>query len=525
MPNRKLFKIAGLVGITILVSKFFGLLRDLVIAKVYGTSITADAYNFAYLLTGNILVLIGGLGGPFHSATITTLTRIKDNAEEAGSFLFKITSVTFIILAGITVFVLIFKDQIIELILPGVGLEIDYRQKLWQLTSNQLTIMSPLIIISGLLGILCGAANVYGGYFLPSIGPALPSLSIIIFVLMTKNPESGIALAVGTLIGSIFQLLIQTPYILKAALYENLKFALIKKQKAVGDFGYFLGPALLSTTIGQVTVYIDGFFCSGLPEGSWTATIFANRLIQLPLGLLVTSFLVPFFPRFAELAISKNITSLKDTSILVIKTLWFLALPISAYLLLFARPIVEVIFQRGAFSESSTILVSNILIALILSIIAYVARDTLTRVFYSLEDSKTPLFIAGLAIILKVILNLALAKKFQAPGIAFATSIVTVFNFLLLWFLLRKKIGSLGWLKHLRAIFKLTTATILMLICGFIVLNSFGVLFHEFNFALKLTYIVLSFLFCMTIYFGLTLTLRSEEAEVVLREIKRKLNP
>jgi len=522
MSNRKLFKIAGFVGIFILASKIFGLLRDLVIANIYGTSITADAYNFAYLLTGNILILIGGIGGPFHSATITILSRIKDNAKESGSFLLKIIIVTFFALTALTVLILYFKDPIIQSILPASGLEEVYRSKLWELTSNQLTIMSPLIIISGLLGIFCGVANIYGGYFWPSFGPALPSISIIIAILVTKDTTSGIALGIGTLIGATLQLLVQFPYTLKAILYENLKLTFLSKQKAVEDFGYFLGPALLSTTIGQFTVYIDGFFCSGLPEGSWTATLFANRLIQLPLGILVTSFLIPFFPRFSELANLNKTDDLKNTSMAVIKSLWFLSLPIAAFLLLFAKPIVSVIFQRGAFDESSTALVSAILVALILSIVAYVARDTLTRVFYSLGDSKTPLFIAFVAIITKIILNSLLVEKYQAPGIAFATSLVTVFNFLLLWILLRRKIGTLGFSKHLRSIVKMATATIVMILCGLLIVIGFGSYVTEFSFITKMAYISGSFIFCFLIYFGLALTLRIEEAEKVLKEIKSR---
>ena len=165
MSNRKLFKIVGFVGIITIVSKIFGLFRDLVIAKVYGTTITADAYNFAYLLTGNALILLGGLGGPFHSATISTLTKVRDNAKESGSFLIKICTSTFIILTLITLFVFYFKNQIVHYIAPATGLEHSYQEKLWHLTALQLEIMSPLIIISGLLGILCGVSNVYGNYF------------------------------------------------------------------------------------------------------------------------------------------------------------------------------------------------------------------------------------------------------------------------------------------------------------------------------------------------------------------------
>ena len=522
MSNRKLFKIAGLVGVTTLGSKIFGLIRDLVIAKVYGTSIISDAYNFAYLLTCNALILLGGLGGPFHSATVSTLTKVKDNAKEAGSFLIKIFAGTFIVLTLITVLVLVYKSQIVHFILPANGLNPVYQEKLWSLTEIQLQIMSPLIIVCGLLGILCGVSNVYGNYFWPSFSPVLPSVAIILFVLF-GNPTLGIALGIGTLIGAILQLLVQVPDLIKAGLYENLKLSIVKNQKAVSEFNHFLGPALLSTTIGQLTVYIDSFFCSGLQEGSWTATIFANRLIQLPLGILLTSFLVPFFPRFSQLAHEKNLNELKKSSILVIRTLWFLTLPIAVYLYLFSKPIIEIIFQRGAFDARSTLLTSSILVALLLSMIAYVARDTLTRVFYSLGDSKIPLVIAVFSIILKVILNNLLVEKYQAPGIAFSTSLVTVFNFLLLWILLKRKIGSLGWMKHLRAIAKMVIVTLVMYLFGLLMLNVFPQFIIDTSFVSKVIVLFTSFLICFLVYFGLALTLRVEEAEKIVVEVNNKI--
>lgn len=521
--DRKLFKIAGFVGIVTTISKIFGFVRDLVIAKFFGTTLVADAYNFAYLLTGNALVLLGGLGGPFHSATIATLSKVKDDPKESRSFLIKIFVATFIVLALITLLVLQFKSQIIQVIAPGIGLEQVYKEKLWYLTGIQLQIMSPLIIISGLLGILCGVANVYGNYFWPSFSPVLPSLGIILFVFIYPDPNLGIALGIGTLIGSILQLLVQLPDILKVGLYENLKLTLVKNQKVVGDFGHFLGPALLSTTIGQLTVYIDSFFCSGLEEGSWTATIFANRLIQLPLGVLLTSFLVPFFPRFSELAHNKKIDELKQTSIMVIRSLWFLTMPIAVYLYLFSKPIIELVFQRGAFDEKSTVLVSSILIALLLSMVAYVARDTLTRVFYSLGDSKLPLLVAIFSIILKILLNKALVDKYHAPGIAFATSLVTIFNFLFLAFLLRKKIGCLGLANHLRALFKILVVTFVMYLIGQLFLSAFPVHIKDYDTISKFILIFTSFFVCFLLYFGLALTLRVEEAQKALREIKAKI--
>ncbi len=522
MSNRKLYKIAGLVGIITVVSKIFGLLRDLVIAKYYGTTITADAYNFAYLLTGNALILLGGLGGPFHSATVAILTKVKDKPKEAGSFILKIFLFTFVILLFITIIVLYYKVQIVQFIAPATGHDPLYKEKLWHLTSLQLEIMSPLIVISGLLGILCGVGNVFGGYIWPSISPIFPSISIIAFIVGFNSIEAGLALGIGTMVGAFLQLLFQLPDLITAVKNKNIELTIAEHSNTIKEFNLFLGPALLSTTIGQITVYIDSFFCSGLEEGSWTATVLANRLIQLPLGVLLTSFLVPFFPRFSELANSKNFDSLKQSSIMVIRTLWFITLPIAVYLMLFAKPIVELVFQRGAFDSRSSELTSSILIALLLSMIAYVARDTLTRVFYSLGNSKLPLLVALFSIILKIVLNSLLVEKYKAPGIAFSTSLVTIFNFLFLWFLLRKKIGSLGWGKNLSGIAKMLIATSVMYLFGYLFLELFPDDIEKYEPISKSIFLFGSMSICFLIYLGLSFRLKIEEAEKVFLEIKKR---
>ena len=238
---------------------------------------------------------------------------------------------------------------------------------------------------------------------------------------------------------------------------------------------------------------------------------------------MLASFLVPFFPRFSELAHSKNLEGLKETSILVIRSLWFLTLPIAVYLLLFSKPVVEIVFQRGAFDVRSTMLTSSILVALLLSMVAYVARDTLTRVFYSLGDSRIPLLIAVFSIILKITLNSLLVHKYKAPGIAFSTSLATVLNFLFLWFLLRKKIGRLGFSKHLRSLIKMAVVAFVMYLFGLIFLQLFPLHITMYDFISKTILIFTSFTTCFLVYFGLALTLRVEEAERILREIKDKL--
>ncbi len=319
MSNRKLYKIAGLVGAITIFSKFIGFIRDLIIAKEYGTTITADAYNFAYLLTGNALILLGGLGGPFHSATVAILSKLKNNPKKAGDFIIRSSVTTFIFLLIFTLICLFYKSELVKLIAPAIGHSLEYKEKLWYLTEKQFEIMSPLILISGVLGIMCGVGNSFGGYFWSSFSPVFPSVGIIACIFFFNNLEAGLALGLGTLVGSILQLIFQLPDLFNAVKNKQVELTINNNNDSISNFYYFLGPALLSTSIGQITVYIDSFFCSGLDEGSWTATILANRLIQFPLGVLLTAFLIPFFPRFSELVHEKNFTKLKETLMMVLR--------------------------------------------------------------------------------------------------------------------------------------------------------------------------------------------------------------
>src|SRR5262249_32974259 len=199
------------------------------------------------------------------------------------------------------------------------------------------------------------------------------------------------------------------------------------------------------TSIGQLNIYIDSFFTSQLREGSWTAIVNANRLIQLPLGVLLTAMLVPILPRFTEQVAARKVDDLKGELRRALTFLWFLGLPMAALLLAIPGPIIQVLFERGHFNETSRQLVTVALVYLIPSIFFYVARDLLTRVFYAHHDSKTPYHVALLAIFVKLILDWALVGTLGIGGISLATTLVTVFNLSLLSIFLKAKIGNLGF--------------------------------------------------------------------------------
>lgn len=467
-------KTFGIVAILTVLSKVAGLIRDIVVAQAYGTGIVADAYNYAYLFTGNILILFGGLGGPFHSSTVAILGSRK-HEETAGRLITQILLFTFTSLVLISALAYFAAPYLIDWQAESYKIEPSrlpdllkhesisslrtlYKSQL----SQQFNIMLPLVVISGLVGVSYGVLNVFNKVLWPSLSPAIASIAIVVAVLFFTDRQTalltGIPLAVGTLAGALGQLLAQIPGTLKTGLKYSFS---LEPQPGLQEYRAMLWPAIFSTSVGQLTVFVDAFFTNAAGgQGGWTAIINSNRLVQLPLGVLLTAMLVPMLPRFTEQVSEQRFEDLRQELRRALRFLWFLALPLMAILMALPAPIIQILFQRGNFNTESTLLVTSALVFLTPSIFFYVARDLLTRVFYAYKDSHTPYRVALIAIIVKAGLDyfLVCQMKMGVGGISLATTLITIMNLSLLIFFLKQKLGFLGFSKLLRPLLIMLTA-------------------------------------------------------------------
>ena len=225
MKAASLGRTFGTVGILTILSKIAGLIRDMVVARAYGAGVLSDAYNYAYLFTGNVLILFGGLGGPFHSATVAVLTPRKNN-RESGTLILQVMLLTSAVLTLIAVIVCVFAPDLLQAIQSLLGqygaTSADTRAKFCTETIKQIRVMSPLIVIAGLIGVTYGILNVYDMIFWPSLSPAIVSFAIIVGLLLFPNRNSSLPLAVATLVGAMGQLSAQLPSMLKCPLNYRL---------------------------------------------------------------------------------------------------------------------------------------------------------------------------------------------------------------------------------------------------------------------------------------------------------------
>ena len=212
-------EIAFVVSLGTLLSKLGGMARQLVIAGAFGISAAYDAYNYAYIIPGFFLVLLGGINGPLHNSMITLLA--DKNKVDSRLFISSINNILSIVLLIISFFIFVSSDLLINLVGPSLTTEIK------EIASSQLQIMSPIIFLSGLIGIGFGSLNAKKEFLIPSISPLISSLIIIISIssfwlskentldMYELNLSGGIILAKATFIGALSQYLIQIPFLIK----------------------------------------------------------------------------------------------------------------------------------------------------------------------------------------------------------------------------------------------------------------------------------------------------------------------
>ena len=468
--TQSLKKVSLIVTIGTLASKIGGLVRQLLIAGTFGIGAAYDAYNYAYIIPGFFLILLGGINGPFHNSMVSVLS--KSTSREKSYILSSITTITSFFLIFVTFFIFIFANQVITIIAPGLSSSIH------EIAVKQLQIMSPIALFAGLIGLSFGALNASKEFLIPSISPVISSLTLIIFIgifWLTKNlsifetsshsVSGGVILAIGTLAGASLQWLFQIPYLIKHKLIR-IKLIWDWNNKKVKEVINILGPATLSTGMLQINVFTDLFFASDI-LGAAAGLSYANFIIQAPLGLISNALIIPLLPTLSKLSINNDHKELieKIRQGLIFSSISMIAL--GSLFISLGEPIVQLIYQRGSFNNSAVSLVTALLIAYGLGMPAYLGRDLLVRIFYSLGDGKTPFRISTIGILLNIIFDWILiggpsrggpifSFNFGAQGLVIATAIVNFISCSFLLLELKRKINHLPIMKLIIDISKIT---------------------------------------------------------------------
>jgi putative peptidoglycan lipid II flippase len=454
---KSLRRIALIVAVATALSKVAGLLRQQVIAAAFGVGAAYDAYNYAYVLPGFLLVLLGGINGPFHSAIVSVLAR--QSRPEGARVLAAINTLVGAALLGVTLLLLLAADPLITLVGPGLD------ASRHDIAVVQLRWMAPMALFAGLIGLGFGALNAADVFWLPSVSPLLSSAAVIAGIGLLwwqLGPEisapsqviaGGIVLAGSTTLGAVLQWLVQLPALARQGL-QGVRLVWDWRHPGVQQVLKVMAPATFSSGMLQINVFVDLFFASGI-VGAAAGLGYANLLVQTPLGLISNALLVPLLPVYARLTAPEDRGELIGRIRQGLMLSNVSMLPLGALMVALAGPIVRLVYERGAFNAAAGELVTSLLIAYGIGMGVYLARDVLVRVFYALGDGYTPFRFSLAGIGLNALLDWLLvggptpwgqqlpALDFGAPGLVLATVAVNAITCLALLWALGRRLGGL----------------------------------------------------------------------------------
>lgn len=465
--KRSLLNIATVVAIATLLSKIFGLLRQVAIAAAFGNGTAYGAYNFAYVIPGFLLILLGGINGPFHSAIVSVLA--KRDRKEVAAIIDSITTIVTGILLLVSIALVIFAEPLMHLVAPGLfvpeadllakGISLETIQNLKitkDIAIQQFQIMAPMAVLAGLVGIGFGALNAADAYWLPSVSPIFSSLTVLIGIgglfwtmgskiLLPENAMlGGAVLAWATLAGAVLQWLVQLPVQIKAGM-GGFKLRFDWQRPEVKEVMKIMIPATFSSGMLQINVWTDLFFASFLPNAAAAVSAmgYAGLLVQTPLGILSNVILVPLFPVLSKLTDPENWGELKQRIRQGLMLTALTMLPLSGLMVALALPISQVVYERYAFDLEASQLTAIVLMAYSVGMFVYLGRDVLVRVFYALGDGDTPFKISIVNIFLNGIFDYFLIQKFGVAGLVLSTVSVNVISMFAMLYILDRKLNGL----------------------------------------------------------------------------------
>lgn len=460
--SNKTAKSALIIIIFSLGSKFLGFVRETLIAAKFGSGMATDTFFIALAATGLMTTLIKEA---ITTSFIPILSEVEVNEGKEGKVCHLNNMINIIVFISIILVILAWflSPLIIKLTAK------DFEGDQFNLAVNLMRIGLPMILFSGVMGSLTGFLHSEQMH-MSSAAIGFPFNFVYIFFLLFLSSKFGIkGLMVAAVFAVMSQLIIQVPEARKAGFrYKfifNLKDVYIKKALLLST------PVLIGVAINDINVIIDKTLASGLVKGSISALNYANKLNGLILGVFVSAITTVIFPLLSKESNSDNILGMKKIIGYGVNLILFITIPATVGLIVLATPIVEIAFQRGAFTSNDTIMTSYALVFYSLGLVASSLRLLITRVYYSLQDTRTPMVNGAISAGFNIVLNLILIRFMAHGGLALGTSIANTVATLLMFYGLRNKIGSIGAKGYINTFIKAGVASAIMGVVAYITYN------------------------------------------------------
>lgn len=441
--SRTVARSAGTIGLATMTSRILGLVREQVMAYLFGAGNVVDAFNVAYRIPNLVRDLFAE--GAMSAAFVPTFTRYltRDGKPAALRLGSHVINGLLVVTAVIVVAGIVFAEPLVWLFAS------DYAKVpgKFEMTVAMTRVMLPFLTLVALAAACMGMLNALDRYLVPALAPAMFNVgSILVTVLgvpllMWLGWPIVYALPVGVVAGGVAQLVVQWPSLRREGYrYEAV---LDPREPGLRRVLLLMGPGTLGLAATQINVFVNTWLATGEGTGAVSWLTYSFRLMYLPLGIFGVSIATASLPGIARRAAEQDTVGLRDTVSSSIAMMLTLNVPATVGLMVLAEPIVALLFERGAFTARDTTATAGALMFYAVGLTGYSVVKIASPTFYALGQSRTPVMVSVLSVLVNAGLNLLLVREYGYRGLAFGTSLTALLNAGLLLLLLRRQLGRL----------------------------------------------------------------------------------
>ncbi len=413
----------------------------MVLANIFGATVAADAFYVAFRIPNMFRELFaeGSMSAGFIPVFTKYLTH--QTREEAKTVANAAFTTLFLILIIVTCLGLIASPNIVSAIAPG------FRNNLHQfhLTTTLTRIMFPFLLFVSLAALTMGILNSLHRFGPPSFASGVFNVVSILSVLGLAPffDEPTYAAAIGVTLGGLAQCLSQLPALHQEGFPFSLRRPLWPLHPGVIQMGKLILPTSVGMSVMQINIFVSTLLASFLPTGSVSFLYYGMRLIHFPLGIFAVALSTALLPTLSAQAAKGETAALRHTLSFGLRLIFFITFPAMMGLICLRIPIVHLLFEHGEFNALATMGTANAILFYAIGLWAFAGIRVVVPAFYALSDTKTPVIVGILAMALNLVLNILLMRPLEYKGLALATSLSAIFNFLALLFILRRHTGPI----------------------------------------------------------------------------------
>ncbi len=519
--EHKIAGAAGIVSAGVLTSRVLGFVREMAMAYFLGAGWVADAFYVAFRIPNMVRDLFaeGAMSAGFIPVFTPYLT--LKSKEEARALACAVFTALCLLLAAVICAGMLFAPPWIRLIAPGFS--DDPRQ--YQLAITLTRIMFPFLFFISLAALAMGILNSVGRFGPPAFSSSafnVVSLMMFFAALQSDPIQAGFVAACGVVLGGAAQCLVQLPALHQAGFRLRLQRPIWPLHPGVLQMGRLILPTLLGLSVVQINLFVNTYLASTLASGSVSYLYYGMRLIHLPLGLFAVALATALLPTLSAQSAQGQMDPLRRTVSFALRFVFFITTPAMLGLMALRQPIVHLLFEHGAFDATATQGTADAVLYYAAGLWAFAGIRIMAPVFYALKDTRTPVKIACVAMLVNVILCLGLMAPLQLRGLALATALSAAVNFVGLLVFLRRRIGRVDGRQILRSSLRTLIAAMLSMSPALWV-QTLPLWQAQGAGMIKALLLAATILTSAILYFAIHARLHSEEAHFLFTFIQSKL--